>query len=111
MFKLATIYYLLRPFFEPKNQDKEASGYLDERNWELAKSQTSLLQGATIGCTQELNDALHPHFELGKTMIHIPNVRPGDYVAWHSDSIYAVDKVHAGKRRLERDVYPCLSID
>jgi hypothetical protein len=31
-------------------------------------------------------------------MIHIPDVKPGDYVAWHCDSIHAVDKVHAGQR-------------
>ena len=50
-----------------------------------------------MGCTQELNDALHPHLQLSKTMVHIPDVGPGDYVAWHCDSIHAVDKVHAGK--------------
>jgi hypothetical protein len=44
-----------------------------------------------------LNDALHPHLELEKAMTHIPDVGPGDYVAWHCDSIHAVDKVHAGK--------------
>jgi hypothetical protein len=98
LFKLATVYYLLRLFFEPKNADKEASGYLDESNWELAGVQSSVLQGGTMGCTQELNEALHPHLELSKTMIHIPDVKPGDYVAWHCDSIHAVDKVHAGQR-------------
>jgi hypothetical protein len=97
LFKLATVYYLLRPFFEPRSGNREASGYLDESNWGLAEVQSSVLQGATMGCGQELNDALHPHLELEKTMTHIPNVRPGDYVAWHCDSIHAVDKVHAGK--------------
>jgi hypothetical protein len=29
-------------------------------------------------------------------MIHVPTVRPGDYVAWHCDTIHAVDKTHAG---------------
>jgi hypothetical protein len=97
LFKLATVYYLLRPFFSPKNTDRETSGYLDEKNWALDSVQSSVLQGATMGCTQELSDALHPHLELDKTMIHIPDVRPGDYVAWHCDSIHAVDKIHAGK--------------
>jgi len=97
LFKLATVYYILRPFFEPRNGDREKSGYLDERNWVLSEKQNSVLQGATMGCTQELNDVLHPHLELGKTMVHIPDVRPGDYVAWHCDSIHAVDKLHAGK--------------
>ncbi|PMD61680.1 DUF1479-domain-containing protein [Hyaloscypha bicolor E] len=97
LFKLATVYYVLRPFFEPRNGNKEASGYLDERNWILSENQSSVLQGATMGCTQELNETLHPHLELEKTMVHIPDVGPGDYVAWHCDSIHAVDKLHAGR--------------
>jgi hypothetical protein len=97
LFKLATVYYLLRPFVKPKNEDREKSGYLDESNWELAEVQSSVLQGATMGCTQELSDVLHPHLQLYKTMVHVPDVNPGDYVAWHCDSIHAVDKVHAGK--------------
>ena len=97
LFKLATAYYLLRPFFSPKNANREASGFLDEKNWELDIEQSSVLQGASLGCTLELNDALHPHLELSKSMIHVPEVRPGDYVAWHCDSLHAVDKMHAGK--------------
>ena len=97
LFKLATTYFLLRPFFSPINAEVERSGFLDESNWELEPLRSPVLQGATLGCTQELNDALHPHLELSKTMAHIPEVRPGDYVAWHCDSIHAVDKVHAGK--------------
>lgn len=97
LFKLATAYYLLRPFFSPKSTDREASGYLDDTNWQLDTEQNSLLQGANLGLTQELNDAMHPHLDLAKSMTHIPAVRPGDYVAWHCDSIHAVDKIHAGK--------------
>ncbi len=97
LFKLATVYYLLRPFFSPKNSNTEASGYLDDSNWALDPIQSNLLQGAALGCTQELTNALHPHLELSKSMVHIPDVRPGDYVAWHCDSIHAVDKVHNGK--------------
>jgi hypothetical protein len=29
-------------------------------------------------------------------MIHVPRVNPGDYVAWHCDSLHAVDKIHKG---------------
>lgn len=96
LFSLATSYFLLRPFFSPKNPDASRSGYLDEANWQLDPVQNSLLQGATLGCTQELSDALHPHLELGKSMIHVPQVNPGDYVAWHCDSLHAVDKIHKG---------------
>ena len=29
-------------------------------------------------------------------MTHIPTVHPGDYVAWHPDTVHAVDSIHAG---------------
>lgn len=102
----ATAYFLLRPFFSPKNainvpQDSTEpfpTSYLDASNWELDLSpQNSWLQGATPGHGQELRHALHPHLDLPNTMVHMPRVRPGDYVSWHCDSIHAVDSVHAGK--------------
>lgn len=96
LFKLATAYYLLRPLFSPINSDVSRTGYLDVNNWQLDPVQTPALQGATLGCAQELNAALHPHLELEKSMVHVPDVRPGDYVAWHCDVIHAVDKVHKG---------------
>lgn len=96
LFKLATAYYLLRPFFSPRTTNVESSGYLDASNWALDPIQNSLVQGATLGMTQELSDALHPHLELEKSMVHVPDVRPGDYVAWHCDTIHSVDKVHNG---------------
>ena len=30
-------------------------------------------------------------------MTHMPTVAPGDYVAWHCDTIHAVDSTHRGK--------------
>jgi hypothetical protein len=96
LFSLATSYFLLRPFFSAINPDPSRTGYLDESNWQLDPVQSPVLQGAALGCTQELTDALHPHLELGKTMVHVPQVEPGDYVAWHCDSLHAVDKIHNG---------------
>jgi hypothetical protein len=102
----ATAYFLLRPFFSPKTaidvpQDSNEpflDSYLDASNWKLDLSpQNSWLQGATPGHGQELRHALHPHLDLPNTMVHMPRVRPGDYVSWHCDSIHAVDSVHAGK--------------
>ena len=29
-------------------------------------------------------------------MVHMPPVRPGDFVAWHCDTIHAVDPKHTG---------------
>jgi hypothetical protein len=96
LFALATSYFLLRPFFSAINPDTSRSGYLDAQNWQLDTIQTPLLQGASLGCAQELTDALHPHLELSKTMVHVPQVAPGDYVAWHCDGLHAVDEIHKG---------------
>lgn len=97
LFNLATAYYLLRSFFSPRMSDVGKSGYLDTENWVLDPVQSTVLQGATLGCTQELTASLHPHLELEKSMVSVPEVRPGDYVAWHCDTVHAVDRVHGGK--------------
>lgn len=102
LFKLATVYYLLRPFFEAKRVPGDVYGsaalpaFLDSDNWRLEASVSSAIQGATPSHCQELNAALHLHLELEHTMVHVPKVKPGDYVVWHCDSIHAVDKVHNG---------------
>lgn len=123
LLRLSTTYFLLRPFFEPiKKPEMLVAGqydesFLDASNWRL-KSQEEMtpeLQGANPGHAQELNGVLHPHLDLKNTMVHVPEIRPGDYVAWHCDSksilkhtclsriltnvvaIHAVDKLHAGK--------------
>ena len=80
----------------------------------------SALHGASQGHGQELSEALHPHLDLQRTMVHVPKIKPGDYVVWHCDGssyptpsacfppkcrketdhstgIHAVDKTHAGK--------------
>lgn len=81
-----TAYSLLRPFFSPKNTNGIGSDWLESNNWELDAPVSSLLQGAVPGTCQELNDVLHPHLKLESSMVHVPTVRPGDYVAWHCDS-------------------------
>ncbi|KAL0938195.1 DUF1479 domain-containing protein [Colletotrichum truncatum] len=94
-----TAYLLLRPFFQPLREDVEGDEFLREDNWAFtaAENMTSELHGATAGHCQELTGKLHPHLELGKTMVHVPPIKPGDFVAWHADSIHAVDTVHEGK--------------
>ncbi|KAI1051876.1 hypothetical protein LB506_003710 [Fusarium annulatum] len=93
--KLSMAYVLLRPFFQARREGL-GQGFLDEGNWELMRDVDSELQGATPGTGQELTGELHPHLELEKTMVHVPEIRPGDFVAWHCDTIHSVDKVHAG---------------
>lgn len=104
----ATAYYLLRPFFSPRRGVESgaqttseaissSSDFLASGNWIMDSKASSWIQGATPGHGQELSQLLHPHLKLQQTMIHVPKVNPGDYVAWHCDTIHAVDKVHAGK--------------
>lgn len=84
----AMAYVLLRPFFEAVDADAKRPGYLAESNWRLvsADRMTSDLQGASPGYGQELTDELHPHLQLDRTMVHVPEIKPGDFVAWHCDS-------------------------
>ena len=85
LFRKATAYFLLRPFFQPKQSNIDA-GFLDPSNWTLENETSSILQGAVPAACQELNSTLHPHLDLVNTMVHVPDIRPGDYVAWHCDS-------------------------
>ena len=96
LFNRATAYYLLRPFFTPKNPNPASAAFLDSNNWQFESETTSTLQGAYPGHGQELNAKLHPHLELETSMVSVPKVRPGDYIAWHCDTIHAVDAVHQG---------------
>jgi len=101
MLKLSTAYFLLRPFFEPRvplDECPSTATYLNEANWRLSPIQTSVIQGALPSYTQELNDLLHPHLQLARSMVTVPDLRPGDYVLWHPDLIYAIDN-HPGKPR------------
>lgn len=120
LLQLATSYFLLRPFFDPIRSPggfaaKEAHGYLSADNWKLktAGEMDSVLHGANPGTSQEFNDVLHPHLDLTNSMVHVPTIKPGDFVIWHCDSeskfpvqyqpslistaIHAVDKVHTGR--------------
>lgn len=90
LLKHTTAYYLLRPFFSAKRPPTDPrSGKFDDAflandNWVLDSPQSSWLQGASPGKGQELDNALHPHLELKDSMVHVPEVAPGDYVAWVS---------------------------
>ncbi|RDA88634.1 hypothetical protein CP532_5835 [Ophiocordyceps camponoti-leonardi (nom. inval.)] len=94
LMRLVTAYVLMRPFFRPLNEDRGSDRFLEEGNWAFTGGgeMTSELQGAVPGFGQEVSDELHPHLQLERTMVHIPAVKAGDFVAWHCD----IDKVHAG---------------
>ncbi|KAL8377264.1 hypothetical protein RB595_008105 [Gaeumannomyces hyphopodioides] len=103
---LSAAYTLLRPFFRPARPPARfgpagvaSEGFLRPENWVFTagRHMTSDLQGATPGRGQEFPRAeLHPHLELARTMVPMPEVEPGDYVVWHCDTIHAVDPKHSG---------------
>ena len=86
--QLSTAYVLLRPFFEPVKQSngtmdgEYTPDFLEAANWKLKSGEeaSSDIQGANPGHAQELNQILHPHLDLLNTMVHVPNIGPGDYV-------------------------------
>lgn len=92
LLSLSTAYFLLRPFFtpiSPPNTDMAGVNtidFLSSKNWILEEQTTSLLQGAYPGAGQELQHILHPHLDLASSMVHVPKIHAGDYVAWHCDS-------------------------
>ncbi|KAI1435549.1 hypothetical protein GGR50DRAFT_694084 [Xylaria sp. CBS 124048] len=111
MLKLSTAYLLLRPFFTPRYQDPKARhhtiaasdvemgpgtgkkcdvDFLHPNNWNLNVSQTSILHGAVPGYVQAVSNTLHPHLQVHRTMVSIPDISPGDYVIWHPDLIHAI---------------------
>lgn len=78
----STAYTILRPFFDVQSS---------------LPAMDNTFPGAVPGACQEYNPVTHPHLELEKTMVSVPRVEPGDYVAWHCDSLHSVDREHRGK--------------
>ncbi|KAI0436171.1 hypothetical protein F4803DRAFT_247495 [Xylaria telfairii] len=93
--KLSTVYFLLRPFFSPK-EPAPGSGdgpekwekYLDPSNWALDKEQTTIIHGAVPGHAQRVTTAWHPHLQLDKSLVTPPTLQAGDYIVWHPDQAY-----------------------
>ncbi|RSL64090.1 hypothetical protein CEP54_004855 [Fusarium duplospermum] len=92
MIRLTTAYLLLRPFFVPNESSPTDPNFLSPDNWTLEQPPSSVIQGALPSYPQELNEALHPHLQLNRSMIPIPKLAPGDYLVWHCDSVYALDR-------------------
>lgn len=89
LLKHATAYVMLRPYFQsPSHAISQQHGSpLDF---------TPTLPGSVPAAAQEYNSTTHPDLRLDETMVSIPAVDPGDYVAWHCDGIHAVDAHHRG---------------
>ncbi|KAI1396686.1 hypothetical protein F4819DRAFT_474594 [Hypoxylon fuscum] len=93
--KLSTAYFLLRPFFAPKEGPPEQGAsteewdkYLDASNWTLEKEQSTIIHGAVPGHAQRVTAAWHPHLQLDKSLVTPPTLQAGDYIIWHPDQAY-----------------------
>ncbi|KAI5777083.1 DUF1479 domain protein [Geopyxis carbonaria] len=79
--KVASAYLMLRPLMEVAGAAAE---------W----------PGSMPGMCQELRSDVagwHPHLALQDGgMVSVPRVAPGDYVAWHCDTVHAVETEHRG---------------
>ncbi len=69
-------YTLLRPFFRAKQSSSTLGreAYLAADNWVL-DTESPDFPNAPPGRSQEYNDETHPHLELDRTMVSIPEVR------------------------------------
>lgn len=101
--KLSTTYFLLRPFFSPKQAAPEAGddrakwdAYLDASNWELDKEPSTVIHGAVPGHAQRVSNVFHPHLELERSLIAPPTLQPGDYIIWHPDQAYQFSNTEHG---------------
>ncbi|KAG0648994.1 hypothetical protein D0Z07_5009 [Hyphodiscus hymeniophilus] len=90
---VASAYMLLRPFFDPPENDEEL---LDAEKWTF-NAQSEWFPGTFTAKPQMLSPNCHPHLKLEKCMIDIPRMFPGDTVWWHADMIHAVEQKHEGE--------------
>ncbi|RYP66279.1 hypothetical protein DL770_008838 [Monosporascus sp. CRB-9-2] len=93
--KLSTVYFLLRPFFSPKEKAPEGgrssekwAAYLDPSNWTLDKEQSTIIHGAVAGHAQRVTSSFHPHLELKRSLVAPPTLPEGSYIIWHPDIAY-----------------------
>jgi hypothetical protein len=102
--KLATAYYLLRPFFSPKTpapppgvrSGPEWDAYLHHDNWRLERNPDTIIHGAVPGHAQRITEHWHPHLHLRSSMITLPTLQPGDYIFWHPDLPYHISSNNPG---------------
>jgi hypothetical protein len=102
--KLATAYYLLRPFFSSKTpappsgvrSGPEWEAYLHPDNWRLERNPDTIIHGAVPGHAQRITENWHPHLHLRSSMITLPTLQPGDYIFWHPDLPYHISSNNPG---------------
>ncbi|EPE04371.1 hypothetical protein F503_01375 [Ophiostoma piceae UAMH 11346] len=84
--KLATAYFLLRPFFRYVGDAAGTAGR--ESDWEIDES--TIIHGAVPGHAQRVTELWHPHLQLQKSLVALPRLEPGDYIVWHCDTAYTI---------------------
>ncbi|KAI9150279.1 hypothetical protein HJFPF1_10038 [Paramyrothecium foliicola] len=102
--KLATAYYLLRPFFSARTpapppgvrSGPEWDAYLHPDNWRLEREPDTIIHGAVPGHAQRITEHWHPHLHLRSSMITLPTLQPGDYIFWHPDLPYHISSNNPG---------------
>lgn len=92
--RLATAYYLLRPFFAPRRpapalrSGPDWDAYLAPENWGLRRDPDTIVHGAIPGHAQRVTERWHPHLRLRSSLVTLPTLQPGDYILWHPDLPY-----------------------
>ena len=110
--KLATAYFLLRPFFSPKKpcpesrEGPEWEAFLHPDNWALDEEQSTIIHGAVPGHAQRVTELWHPHLYLRRSLITLPTLQAGDYIFWHPDLAYHITSDGTGLRSENGDFAP-----
>ncbi|KAI0401536.1 hypothetical protein F4802DRAFT_609372 [Xylaria palmicola] len=111
--KLSTVYFLLRPFFSPKEPapasdegPEKWEAYLDPSNWPLDREQSTIIHGAVPGHAQRVTAAWHPHLQLEKSLVTPPTLQAGDYIIWHPDQAYQFSNNYRADKAAEPDRKP-----
>lgn len=89
----AIAYVLLRPFFTPPSEENDI---IDPTKWTF-DAESSFFPGTFKPQSQLLSRTSHPHLRLESCLVHIPALKPGDTVWWHTDICHAVDSEHNGQ--------------
>ena len=74
-------YILLRPFFRPPSNEADI---LDASKWTFDE-EGAWFPGTFKEQSQYLSRCSHPHLRLEDCLVHVPPIKPGDTVWWHTD--------------------------